>query len=1288
MLARLFVLIGGLFVLALTAALVAPYFIDWTNYRADFEREASNILGRPVTVRGDASARLLPFPSVTFSDVVVGATATRPAMTVEAFSMDAELAPFMSGEFRIFDLRLVRPKATVEIGEDGVVDWAVRPSAPISAARISLEKLTISEGEITVVHRVSGREHHLTNISLEASARSLLGPWRIDGSLDADGRQAEVNISTSAPGDDGAMRVKIRTSPALYPLVVETDGDITIKEGAPTYAGAFKVFAKDETSGESAAGEGGAALKGDRVSMPPNRLSGKFTFDDRKLLVEEFRFESGPLGDPYVADGTAFVDIGPDPRFSIVADGAQVRLGDAIAGQDGVAGQSLDRRLSDLRNMLEDLPRPGIPGAVEVKLPAIVAGDTMIREVSVSAEPKDGGWAIKSLAAVLPGRSTVEANGFLSTDKELGFKGQLLLAVAQPSGFMAWISKDVDEAIRRLPAAGFSADVDLTPERQHFANLEMQLGKANFRGEVDSRLPADARPTIAVRLQGGAVDFDGLSAFTSLFVSEEGTRRFGDADLDIDLKAGPVAVAGISADTLDTALRLRRGTLEIDRLSIGGLVGSTISATGSVKGFPAHPTGTLDTSLVGVDLQPLLGVLVERLPDQPVLTWLRDRGASFPGLFADSEINLVLSASTDGDTQTNYAVNAKGVSGGSEFEATYAGQKGDGEKDIKLSFKAKNSDATSLLALTGITALPIGLTGAGETEISAEGSWPGGVDTRFSFSGDGTEARFDGTLSSAEKGLAAKGSVSLTSIDIEPWMMTAGLGLPGMGTGTSVDLKADADYASGLLVLSGLQGVVADGAVAGDINLEVKEGVPHLAGQLSLDELDLQPLARITLGEGTLESSGNSEWASTPFRQASVTPFGADLDLTAASLSAGPIATLADAHATLRLDSEGMRISDVTGGLAEGTVGGLLELKNTAGTGLFTAQLKLTNANIDRLVPGIGLEGRADLSTTLSASGKTLEGVVAALSGSGTASVRDLIVKGVNPSAFAPIIAEADRVGQDIDAAKTAAFASPLVKGGQFAAGDADIAYTVAAGVVRAPPLTLKNEAATITADIRVDLNTGTLGADGSVTYVAGDEALVGSEPTVTFAASGAPGAMSASFDTAALSQFLTQRALEKEQARVEAMQAELLEKQRLRREAKYYAALEEERARVEAERQKADEERRLQAEEAARLKAEEEAKAQAQAVEEAKRAQEAREAEARRAADEVAKRAAAEKARRAADEQSKRDAEAAERAAEEVNPTPAQQTIVPAPLNRDSFDTSPPETRRPLLDFRRLFGN
>jgi uncharacterized protein involved in outer membrane biogenesis len=53
MLTRLFVIVGGLLVLVLLAALVVPPFVDWTNYKSDFEREASAVLGRrpPCTAR-------------------------------------------------------------------------------------------------------------------------------------------------------------------------------------------------------------------------------------------------------------------------------------------------------------------------------------------------------------------------------------------------------------------------------------------------------------------------------------------------------------------------------------------------------------------------------------------------------------------------------------------------------------------------------------------------------------------------------------------------------------------------------------------------------------------------------------------------------------------------------------------------------------------------------------------------------------------------------------------------------------------------------------------------------------------------------------------------------------------------------------------------------------------------------------------------------------------------------------------------------------------------------------
>src|SRR5690606_29578826 len=152
-LARLFVIVGGLIVALLTAALIGPYFVDWTSYRADFEREAGRILGREVKVEGVARARLLPFPSVTFTDVTVaGDTPGEPAMTVEEFSMDAELAPFMRGEVLIFDMRLVRPSATIDIAEDGRIDWAVRPSTPFDPRQVSLEKVTITDGTVTLHH--------------------------------------------------------------------------------------------------------------------------------------------------------------------------------------------------------------------------------------------------------------------------------------------------------------------------------------------------------------------------------------------------------------------------------------------------------------------------------------------------------------------------------------------------------------------------------------------------------------------------------------------------------------------------------------------------------------------------------------------------------------------------------------------------------------------------------------------------------------------------------------------------------------------------------------------------------------------------------------------------------------------------------------------------------------------------------------------------------------------------------------------------------------------------------
>ena len=1250
MLARLFVIFGGLFVLVLCAALVVPYFVDWTGYRAEFEREASAVLGRKVTVEGDATARMLPFPSVTFSNVTVaGGPGGQPAMTIETFSMDAELAPFLRGEVLIFDMRLVRPKATIDIAADGTVDWAMRPSSPFDLNQISIEKLTVTEGEIALSHAAGGRSHLISEINSTISAKSLAGPWRMDGSLRLDGLRATVVAATGKADGTGQMRLRLKADPDAYPVVIETEGNAGIVKGAAVYSGQFKISGADKNSAELRGTDGETVKVSAGKPDPGFRLNGKFSLDHQKLGVDEFRFETGPLDNPYTADGKATVDLGLKPRFSIEANGAQVQFDEAVGAAAGT-GLTLSKRVAAFEQALLDLPKPTIPGTVEVKLPAVVAGDTTVRDVHLSAEPTEGGWSVKSLAATLPGRATLEANGMLSVADHFNFTGSLLLAVAQPSGFAAWLSKDVDEAIRLLPAAGFKAKVDLSEKRQAFTDLELILGKSKFSGRIDSSQPDDAKASVLMRLQGGELDVDGLAAFASIFVSDKGANRFSDRDLDFQIKAGPVSAGGLTADTVDTALRLRDGLLEIDRLSVGGLAGASISATGRIKDFPGSPTGKLDASVVAVDLKPLIDVAAQHYPGNAVLKGLSSRVAAYPELFQDARIDLLASAADNGDGTTGLAVSGQGKTGGSAFSASLSGK---GAPDrlldapITLTFNAKNPDATALLALYGFPALPLGMLGEATTDISAKGTLGGGLATSVSLAADDFKAGFDGTVADTSQGATAKGKLSLEASDIEPWLMTAGIGLPGMGAGMSTSLAADADFGNGLLVLSGLSGAINEAAVSGDLNIDVKDGLPHLAGALTLDELDLDPMAVTLFGDQAFLGTGGA-WPTAPFSQKSSLPFTAELDLTTAALAAGSFATAYDAAFSLKLDQEGIRVSDLKAKLLGGALTGLFELKNTDGTGLFSGQMKLSSADLATVLPDAGMTGSGDFSTSLSTSGKSVDAMVAALSGAGTAALKGLTIAGVNPDAFGAFLAKADAIGRDIDAAKTADFAPQIAADGSFAAQDTDIAFAIAGGTLRAPPVKLENPKATLSADITADLNAGTIAAKGSIAYRPGEDALVGSEPTMNFSVDGPFGAAKRQFDSEPLAQFLTQRALEKEQQRVEAMQAALLEKQRLRREVRYYAALQTERDRAAEELRKQEEAARLQAEADARAKAEAEAKAQAEAEAKAKADAEAKAAaDAKAQAEADAKAAAEAKAKADADTKAQAEQQAAEEAAQ-----------------------------------------
>ncbi|MGH6760033.1 MAG: AsmA family protein [Phyllobacterium sp.] len=1202
---RIFVAVGGLLVLVLTVALVAPYFIDWTGYRADFEREAGKVLGRPVVVAGEASARLLPFPSVTFTDVRVGEEGSDPVMTVDRFSMDAELAPFMSGEVLIFDMRLERPHARINIDESGAVDWALRPNTPFNPSQISLENLSISNGSIEINDRATGRMRQIKDLNATVSATSLAGPWRVDGEMDFNGEQVGLSASTGELKEDGRLNLRLRITPENLPVVFETDGGVVVEAGKPVYSGQIglrSAASKESKKPAEVMREGADGL----IELVPQeqhllselQITGRFEATSAGLDVPEFRMEQGPKDDPYIVNGNALFDFGQTPRFEIVADGQQVLLDAGGDGNEQGAGAAIPfaERIDVVRDLLDRIPVPTIPGTIDLTLPAVVAGDTTIRSVRINAEPGEGNWLVRQLTADLPGRTRVEASGTLFIGEDFGFDGDLLLASRQPSGFAAWLTQDVDEAIRRLPAAGFSGRVSLRDDEQRIDNLELSLGGTSLKGNFTRTSHGDALPFMKLSLEGGALDADGLESLVSLLANDAGAPRLEDHDLDVSLKAGPVSHDGLTAGSVDTAFRLRDGQFDIDRLMIGDIAGATLTATGTAKPFSVDPTGSFDVTLLSEDMSSFLSVMAKQFPQLRLFRALSDRAEQYPGLFADSQLNIFGAAVNAPEQPREFSFSASGQTGGMDIGLSGVA-KGDignaAPLEINVAATAKAAKGEKLLALLGVPVLPLGLVGELGGNLEMKGTLDGGLQTQLKLNAPDAQALLDGSFTMKGDVLAGIGRASLKAADLEPFLAATGYGLSQFGMGIPADVSTSFQIEEGRISLPDFSGKLDGTAIAAKLNVGTENAVPDIRGEAKVESFDLASSVAFMLGPDAVVQSGR-EWSTTEFAKAPAFPLTANVVVSADKAFAGTFGRIEGFKGKFTKTADTIRMDDLSGKIFGGKLGGVVELRNSNGTALSQAQVKIEGADLatlystdDELTP---LTGKVNLAISLNAAGANVASLMASAAGSGVLTSNEITLNGFNPTALPGMIKATDMAGAEVSAAQLEDIVDQNLGEGSLTAGPIEIAFTLAGGTGRVPAFNLPSDAASFSSELRFNLPDRSISSQGTFMFHAGRESIAGAEPVVGVSIDGPYRNPTVTIDRQPLVQFLAQRALEREQQRVETMQIAFVEKQRLRREARLYQARDDERARI-AEEKRLQEEARLEAErQAQKLKMEEEA--------------------------------------------------------------------------------------------------
>jgi uncharacterized protein involved in outer membrane biogenesis len=1157
----------------LIAALVGPFFVDWTVYRSTFESYAGRALGHRVTVLGEADLRLLPAPSISFSDVRVG-EAEDPLLVVSQFDIRIELPPLLKGEIRVIEMELDRPHLSLSLDEEGRLDWLTAMKtegalAKLAPEDIAFQNITIRDGALSIVDARSGETHRIDNGNLSVSARSLAGPFKAAGSLTLNDAPYNISVATGRAQAETGLRVKGEVTPTNWPVNFAFDGMLNQSDAAPAFEGRFNIAS--------------VAMEDEQQN---NWVSeGLFSADIAEVAIPEFEFRYGPEDKRLSLTGNADLIYAGDKRFEIRAKSKQVDL-DRLLGGGPQAPVDVDSASAQLITALRAVPLPAIDGAISMDVPAVVAGGGIIQNVRLDLETMIGGWRIARLAGRLPGRTMVATQGDLGLEPTMTYRGAISISSEQPGSFISWWQK-TDTGVTSIDPISLEGRLNLVPEGAALDNLRITLSGEEARGGLAYRKPRSGNAVFSLSLEAEKLDLDQIESLAALIQPER--TDAGQAkdpkglDVSVRLRAKKVAARGVEGKGLALEAEYSDGGVRIDRLFAEDLAGARLDVSGEILKLFSAPAGAVSGTLDARDLSGLVALTRGLFPDSVFAERLEKAAASLVPAKFDAE----LKAAELGDG-TDMTLNLTGVAGGAQtsLKADLQGRVDvwhDAEIDVVVDLEGP--DGAKLLQQLGFDLIPVDASGGGQLKLAARGVPSQGLDVTLGASVGTSELAAKGIVSlKSDADPDYRMTISAKTEDLAPLALMAGRILPVMAGTIPADFTVDLEGVGSEIALSSASGKIGEtefeGRVEGNLEPAPGERNRRFSGELSVTYADLRSLSEFVLGPDQWFSvgDGTSIWPVAPFGAPLLNGFDVTLQFQADALAVDKETRITNPRAELRVTPTLMRLDGLNGAFAGGSLNGSLSIRRSDAEAAASGRFKLDNADLRQLVwrrdNRAVASGSLDLFLEFEGVGRSISAIVTGLNGGGTFSLENGDFRGVNPQAF-PLVIRAVDAGLDLrDERIREVFVSHMAAG-SLPFERVDGTLTLVGGRLSARNVVVDSQKADIFGSAELDLGTYDLDADFSLKVDPGEDAVTGAEPQVGLLFQGPVEVPGRQVDIAPFTAYLTLRAFEQEVERVEKLQAEILERDRLVRELK---------------RQKDARLRRVkQAEEAAALAAEEE---------------------------------------------------------------------------------------------------
>ena len=414
-------------VAAMSVALVAPYFVDWSAQRDEIEARLSAITGANVSLTGPIELRLLPTPYLALGEGLVSAPDPDGAkLSFASARLELELVKLPGGQIRFSEIRLEKPVLTLTRGPDGALK--LPPVRMAGLHSTGFDRLTVQDGRVKIVGAANGATPEISGVEIDAAAPSLDGPAHVSGQFSGpDNAPVVFRLASEKSGPNGTpLRVAIDAGPD-WPAA-EFDGAL---------------------EGDAAAGIGGLRFAGAatltgigswRGGADP--VAGRRTDDRRSQSSRPTRggisSRTGRTSDQVGWGRKTRVRLARADQHRAQGQTGQCRLAHAPQGRG--RGCARARGGADHPHCLGGASGPRGRMAIDVQVWAqsIILGAHTLPDANVTLKAAPGAPLDLRFDLGLPGQTRLRGDGDLETGAEPKFRGDVDFASADFALLRDW----------------------------------------------------------------------------------------------------------------------------------------------------------------------------------------------------------------------------------------------------------------------------------------------------------------------------------------------------------------------------------------------------------------------------------------------------------------------------------------------------------------------------------------------------------------------------------------------------------------------------------------------------------------------------------------------------------------------------------------------------------------------------------------------------------------------------------------------------------------------------------